>query len=150
MKNKIKFRKIALYKSRNLLLKEVGINEFKKGIIEKIPGISKLISGNSNLIDFITFNICYSSLNESIIFRCSPYSLSYEIDQNDISFKRKNGLYKTKINYEPFIKWYRYTFLIKLKEVLKEEKYYDPFLDEHIYEILSKNRIDYINKILNE
>jgi hypothetical protein len=145
-----KFEKMALYKNKKFLLKNVGLKEFKKQIIKLIPDIYPLITEKHKSINGITYYIDYHSYNESIVFSCSFFK-SYEFKDEDIIFKRKNGTYKTKINFEPFINWYRYTFINELKEFIKENKNnYDPYLEHHISNILIKNRIDYINKIIYE
>lgn len=145
-----KFKKMSLYRNKDFLIKELGVKQFKKGLIEKIPGISLLITERYQSMYGITFNISYDFYRKSIWFICTNFA-AYQIKDDDITFKRKNGLYKTKINYEPFIKWYRYNFLIDLKEFIKENKNnYNPYLEQHISDILIKNRIDYINKILYE
>ena len=145
-----KIKKMSLYRNKDFLIKELGVKQFKKGLIEKIPGISLLITERYQSMYGITFNISYDFYRKSIWFICTNFA-AYQIKDDDITFKRKNGLYKTKINYEPFIKWYRYNFLIDLKEFIKENKNnYNPYLEQHISDILIKNRIDYINKILYE
>ena len=132
--NEIKFEKMALYKNKEFLMKNVGVSDFKKGVIELIPGIENLLQENYKYI----YNINYDS---------------FFVNGEDITFKRKNGTYKTKINFEPFIKWYKYKFIPELNEYLqnklKDKKYkYSPYLEHHIYQVLTKNRIDYINKII--
>jgi len=144
----MKFEKMALYRNKALLVRELGVKEFKKGIIEKIPGIAPLITERYKSMYGITYNISYDFYRKSIWFVCTNFA-TYQIKDDDISFKRKNNNYKTKINYEPFIKWYRYKFIIDLKEFIKENNNnYDPYLEKHISDILTKNRIDYINKII--
>ena len=150
--NEIKFEKMALYKNKEFLMKNVGVSDFKKGVIELIPGIENLLQENYKYIYNITFDIYYNYYENDICFVCTNYD-SFFVNGEDITFKRKNGTYKTKINFEPFIKWYKYKFIPELNEYLqnklKDKKYkYSPYLEHHIYQVLTKNRIDYINKII--
>lgn len=146
--DKIKFEKMALYRSKDFLLKNVGIPYFKKGIIELIPEIELFLSEKLQYLYSITYEIGYNQYTKNIQFLCTNFK-SYTLNEEDIFFKRKNGTYKVRINFEPFIFWYKYTLIPELKEFLKNKKHkYSPKLDTHINNILIKNRIDYINKII--
>ena len=145
-----KFEKMALYRNKDFLIRNIGIKEFNKQIKELITGISPLITTRYESMYYITYNIDYYYSDKSIYFICTNFK-TYKIEDDDITFKRKNGIYKTKINFEPFLNWYKYELIPELKELIKdkEHKYtYNPYLETHISSILSQNRIDYINKIL--